>query len=116
MSTANSTAIVLPDLRLSPPRRSLRPRRPDAPWRTCRQRFGLTSKAGSLLAKMEKHNGDPLLHDATRLDDLGINRTQSHRWQRIAALPAEDFERHLRETAGLPGYLDDAIRRTLRER
>jgi hypothetical protein len=49
---------------------------------------------------MPKHNGDPRLHDATRLSDLGIDKTQSHRCQRIAELPEESFERHVAEVRG----------------
>ncbi len=54
-------------------------------------------KAGELLAGMEKHNGDPRLHDATRLEELGINKTQSSRWQREASVPDEAFEKHIAE-------------------
>jgi hypothetical protein len=41
-------------------------------------------RLGEMLAEMPKHNGDPRLHDATRLSDLGIGRMDSSRWQRIA--------------------------------
>src|SRR5262245_43072665 len=51
-----------------------------------------TRKAGEMLADMPKHNGDPRLHDATRLSDLGIEKTVSHRCQAMAAVPAEQFE------------------------
>ena len=37
------------------------------------------------------------LHDATvapSLTELGIERTQSHRWQAIASIPEPDFEQH----------------------
>jgi N6-adenosine-specific RNA methylase IME4 len=52
-------------------------------------------KAGGLLTKMEKHNGNPRLHNATRLTELGIEKTQSHRWQRIASLPDKVFEQYI---------------------
>lgn len=40
-----------------------------------------------------------VLHDATlNLDDLDIERTQSHRWQAIARIPDDDFEEHIRTT------------------
>jgi hypothetical protein len=61
-------------------------------------------RAGALLMEMEKHaGGHPnLFHAGTgcppRLADLGIARTQAHRWQTIARLPAPDFEAHLAET------------------
>lgn len=48
-------------------------------------------KAGELLAAMELHNGDPRLHDATRLSDLGVSKHQSSRWQKIASLDDEVF-------------------------
>ncbi len=59
--------------------------------------------AGGLLAEMEKHPaGRPTnnrLHDATDLPptlaDLGIEKTQSHRWQLVASLPQVEFERHV---------------------
>ncbi len=44
-------------------------------------------RLGEALAAMEKHNGDPRLHDETggrpTLSDLGITKTQSHRCQVI---------------------------------
>ena len=53
--------------------------------------------SGELLAGMEKHNGardgKTGSHDATPLlSDIGINKTQSSRWQKIAAIPDEQFE------------------------
>ena len=47
-------------------------------------------RAGEMLREMDLHGGDrkSKLHDATlKLDDLGINRTQSSRWQSIAGMP-----------------------------
>lgn len=55
-------------------------------------------KAGEFLALMPKHNGDPLSHDVTRLSELGVERMQSSRWQRIASVPEKDFESHLEAT------------------
>ena len=52
-------------------------------------------KAGEMLRAMPKHNGDPRLHDATRLADVGVTHIQSHRWQQVAAVPEPEFERHL---------------------
>jgi phage N-6-adenine-methyltransferase len=52
-------------------------------------------KAGEMLAAMEKHNGDPRLQNATRLEDLGIEKTQSFRWQREAKVSEEEFEAYL---------------------
>jgi len=58
-------------------------------------------RAGDMLREMEKHPPGPIplkdrLHDATdlppRLEDLGISKSQSSRWQAIASIPEEDFE------------------------
>jgi hypothetical protein len=56
-------------------------------------------KAGELLAEMaerkERHKGgDPKSRPATlaKLSDLGVSKTQSSRWQKLAALPKEDQE------------------------
>lgn len=38
------------------------------------------------------------MHDATKLSELGIEKTQSHRWQRIASVPEDVFEAHVTET------------------
>lgn len=52
--------------------------------------IGVSGKtAGAMLAKMEKQNGRPKKNGnvALQLSDLGIERMQSHRWQRIAGPP-----------------------------
>lgn len=61
-------------------------------------------KAGEMLAQMDKGKGgrppktgssvEPV---STPLNELGITKQDSHRWQRIAALPEEAFEAHLQE-------------------
>lgn len=55
-------------------------------------------KAGQILAGMPKAQGElrnsSWSHDATttKLADLGINKTQSSRWQKLAAVPEDQFE------------------------
>ena len=56
-------------------------------------------KVGSLLAELHLQGGDrkSKSHDATlKLEDLGITRTQSHRWQVEASVSNEEFERYIR--------------------
>lgn len=55
-------------------------------------------KAGELLAGMTMHDGNPRSHDATRLRDLGITKSQSSRWQCEAGLPDPAFQRYVAET------------------
>jgi hypothetical protein len=70
-------------------------------------------RAGELLRKMaerkerETKGGDrksksqPATLIAPKLADLGINKTQSSRWQKLAALPADRFEANVeRASAG----------------
>lgn len=57
-------------------------------------------KAGEMLDAMEKNKGAAATrsHDATAsttLDDLGINKTQSSRWQQEASVPEEKFTEFL---------------------
>jgi phage N-6-adenine-methyltransferase len=58
-------------------------------------------KAGEMLAAMEKQSGARGVgkkvesHDATPLSDLGINQTQSSRWQREAKVPEDQFEAYV---------------------
>jgi ParB family chromosome partitioning protein len=69
----------------------------------CEIRLRAERKAGEMLAAMEKNQGgNPnLLHAETgsppTLEELGISRTQSHRWQVEAKVPREVFERHVAE-------------------
>lgn len=50
---------------------------------------------GDALALMKKHNGDPRSHDVTRLSDLGIEKMESHRWQKLASIPEKRFEEYI---------------------
>lgn len=63
-------------------------------------------RAGVMLTEMERHkqeDGRPekALQDVTHnptLDDLGISRIQSHRWQLEASVPEPEFEQHVAKT------------------
>lgn len=59
-------------------------------------------RAGQLLARLNLSGGDRRSSSSESqlsLDDLGINKHQSSRWQREAAVPNEAFEQLLRETS-----------------
>ena len=65
-------------------------------------------KAGELLTEMEKRGGGDAIRTKTRsqdvtklpptLADLGIEKMQSHRWQKVASLPVDVFEKEIAET------------------
>jgi hypothetical protein len=73
-------------------------------------------RAGELLREMEKNKGArrqgigrrgknavaPSDH-VPKLADLGVSKTQSSKWQKLAALPADKFEHHV-ERAGVNAY------------
>src|SRR5208283_2879638 len=63
-------------------------------------------RAGDMLKEMEKHPPGPIptrdrCHDTIdlppRLEELGISKSQSSRWQAIAAVPDEDFETNIND-------------------
>ncbi|MCR9095690.1 MAG: MT-A70 family methyltransferase [bacterium] len=52
-------------------------------------------RLGELLKARVRRGGSPKSQRETSLPE-GINRSQSHRWQRIASIPREAFEEHVR--------------------
>lgn len=86
-------------------------------------------KAGEMLAETEKNpGGQPehksyLSHDVTgrspKLSELGVSRKESSRWQSIASIPEEQFERHVEQTKQAKQELTSAgalrLARTLKQ-
>ena len=77
----------------------------EAERRACEIRLRAERKAGQLLADMEKAKGNagpgrgkaggavgPAFNDAPALRDIGISKSQSSRWQQLAAVPEAQFE------------------------
>lgn len=66
----------------------------EAERRACEIRLRAERKAGQLLTTMDRAGrGKPAkTSDATTLNDLGISRDQSSRWQQLANVPEEEFE------------------------
>lgn len=77
----------------------------EAETKACEIRLRAERRAGQMLGEMDKSTGgrpvENQSHDATGysepraakpLSDLGISKTQSSRWQKLAAIPEEDFE------------------------
>jgi len=56
-------------------------------------------KAGELLAGMEKNKGGQGTGNTALpvLDDIGVSKMQSSRWQKEATVSADEFERHVTE-------------------
>lgn len=52
-------------------------------------------KAGAMLAVEDIHAGRPNADSQSALRELGIAQHQSSRWQRIASVPDDDFERYV---------------------
>lgn len=61
-------------------------------------------KAGEFLIEMKEKGelkaGRPRGDNSDRLSQLNIERQESSRWQRIAALPRSEFERYVTRTKG----------------
>ena len=61
-------------------------------------------KAGQLLRELRLHGGDRksrVRRSHLKLDQLGISRVQSHRWQLEASVPDNDFEKYVRSSNDL---------------
>lgn len=57
--------------------------------------------AGEILAGMHghgSHGGNRKSSSIVELEDLGVTKKQSHRWQQAARIPAAQFEAFLAET------------------
>lgn len=57
-------------------------------------------RMGEMLVNMNVHAGRPVgnCNAKLQLPDLGVERMQSHRWQRIASLAEPEFERYIADT------------------
>jgi N6-adenosine-specific RNA methylase IME4 len=79
-------------------------------------------RAGEMLAEIEKNKGaisgktgrkgKPVLDSKPKLKDLGVTKTQSSRWQKLAAIPEKQFEDVV---ADARGKVDRAVRNAVRE-
>jgi hypothetical protein len=71
-------------------------------------------KAGQMLADMPKLSGARGVgkkvesHDATPLSELGISKTQSSRWQKLAAVPDDQFEQAVEAAKEVAGEVTTA--------
>lgn len=68
-------------------------------------------KAGELLSQLQLHGGDRKSEQSeqrVKLDDLGITKDQSSRWQVTAAIPDRDFEKYVAETKSGRGEVTTA--------
>jgi hypothetical protein len=71
-------------------------------------------KAGQMLAEMPKNEGElnnsSWSHAATttKLSDIGINKSQSSRWQKLAAVPDDQFEQSIAAAKEVAGEITTA--------
>ncbi len=68
-------------------------------------------RAGSLLAKLKLHGGDrreETSNDRLTLEDVGVTKDQSSRWQLTAAVPEKEFDRYVSRTREESGEVTTA--------
>lgn len=68
-------------------------------------------RAGQLLAKLKLHGGDrreATADERVTLDEIGVTKDQSSRWQLTAAVPEKSFERYVSETRQEQGEVTTA--------
>ena len=68
-------------------------------------------KAGELLGQLQLHGGDRKAQkadDRPKLEDIGITKDQSSRWQLTAAVPERDFEKYVTQTKSSHGEVTTA--------
>lgn len=73
-------------------------------------------RAGEMLAENVQRGGDrkSKFHDGTlKLTEIGVDKKQSHRWQRIAGIPEDIFQRHIRTTLDMNKELTSASLQSL---
>jgi hypothetical protein len=69
------------------------------------------SRADSIDNLKSGSKTSPKSHDATSgdtLENIGVSKTQSSRWQRLAAIPEEQFEKAVTEAKGTDGEVTTA--------
>src|SRR5262249_54295226 len=67
----------------------------------CEIRVRVERRIGQLLAEMPgkgRHGGDRKSSSTVELDQLGITKQDSHRWQKMAQVEDSTFEKYLSET------------------
>jgi hypothetical protein len=62
--------------------------------RICEHRLRTQRRGGELLTESEVHRGGAKSHDVT-LADFGLDKMESSRWQSLARMPEEVFERYI---------------------
>lgn len=87
-------------------------RNTEAETKACEIRLRAERRCGQLLAESEKAKRGPDKHtgqasqrdrsDQKTLSDLGISYTQSSRWQKLAAIPDDEFEATFAAPDGRP--------------
>lgn len=68
-------------------------------------------KAGELLLQLQLHGGDRKSQQAEqriKLEDLGVTKDQSSRWQLTASIPERDFEKYVTSTKSELGEVTTA--------
>jgi len=68
-------------------------------------------KAGELLAQLQLHGGDrksQKAEDRPKLEDIGITKDQSSRWQLAAAISEREFEKYVAQTKSTYGEVTTA--------
>jgi len=68
-------------------------------------------KAGEFLNDIPREHGkrtDTSLQSATRLQEAEVEKTQAHRWQKIASVPKAEFEKHIQDTKNKKDELTSA--------